>query len=306
MLSNNALLYLESQKAPNTIRAYSSDWRDFSEWCASFGVAPLPATAETVANYIASLAERLHPFTISRHLTAIKQMHNSAGFAAQNPASDFTVSQIMRSIKRKHGTAQHGKAAITVPILRQMLSFIGDRMVDARNRALLLIGFSGALRRSELVSIKTEDITRHPSGITILIPKSKADQNGHGQRIAIEYGNDPATCPIKALDSWVTRAKIKNGFIFRAVTKWGTVKDNPMNDRTVALIIKHFVALAGYDPRQFSGHSLRRGYATTAATVGASTFDIMHQTRHKSEKMVHRYIQEAEIFNRLPQIWTAA
>lgn len=306
MLNNKALLYLESQKSSNTIRAYSSDWRDFSDWCKQNRLEALPAKAETVANYIAELAERIRPNSISRHLTSIKQMHDCAGYSAQNPATDFTVRQIMRAIKRKYGTAQIGKAAITTQILRQMLPHIKNDIAGTRNRALLLIGFAGALRRSELVNIKLEDITRHPNGITITINKSKTDQQGKSQKIAIEYGTDEASCPIRALEKWIDRAKITEGAVFRAVTKYGFIKPHAVDDRTVALIIKHYVALAGYDPRQFSGHSLRRGYATTAAMVGASTLDIMHQTRHKSEKMVHRYIEEAEIFSNLPQIWAAA
>lgn len=303
MLNPQAQQYLTATRAANTITAYNSDWSNFCRYCESHQAQALPASVDIVANYIADLSGNICANSISRKLTAINQRHIIAGL--DSPTNERTVKSIMYAIKRKHGTAQTGKRPITPDILSKIIAKIPDTLTGKRDKAILLLGFGAALRRSEIVSLTVNDISRHSNGLIIKIGQSKTDQTGASQTVAIPYAPRKNICPVTALTDWLTAAQIKQGHIFRAFMRGEKLKDGKMCDKDIALIIKHYCAIVGLDATQYSGHSLRRGFATTAARANAGLSDIMRQTRHKSIQMVSKYIDEGKIFdhNALNYIW---
>lgn len=304
-LSQKAAAYLQQPKAANTLRAYGNDWKNFSAWCVNHNVNSLPAAAPDVANYLSDIAERVCANTVARHLTAISIYHKMHGYSIQNPAQEGVVKTLIYSIKRQNGTRQQGKMPIT-PQMLQAFDFSAD-IIGKRDKALLLVGFAGALRRSELVNLTVNDLQFCGEGVVITIQHSKTDQYGEGQKIAIPYAPDKNKCPVTALTNWLTAAKIKSGYVFRAFWRGSqAIKGGKMTDRTVALIVKKYAESAGMNPEQYSGHSLRRGFATAAARAEVDTFGIMRQTRHKSILMVNKYISEGNAFkqNALNKIWS--
>lgn len=304
-LSRRAKRRMEKIKADNTLRAYGADWNDFAKWCRFNKETALPAEPETIVNYINDLADYdVKANTISRRITAISENHIAAGYAGiKNPAKNGLVQVAMTAIRREKGTFQKGKT----PILMETLYIFADcfpenDLVALRDKALIFLGFAGAFRRSELVGIQYEDLTFSPQGLVIFVPKSKADQLGRGSTIAIPYAPDKKICAVHALKEWLAAAQIKSGPIFRSFTSNHKLRKNggALSDRVVALIVKKYAALAGFDPAQFAGHSLRRGFATSAAQHDVSVLSIMRQTRHRSEKMVHRYIEQGNLFKENP------
>ena len=196
----------------------------------------------------------------------------------------------MAAIRREKGTFQRGKAPILLETLSLLVDgFSGDDLGTKRDRALLLLGFAGAFRRSELVGVEIKDLTFTPQGLILFIPRAKGDQLGKGSTIAVPYAPDPRLCAVRAVRDWIEAADLMDGPLFRPLTKAGTLRAAALSDKSVALIVKRYAALAGLDPKDFDGHSLRRGFATSAAQHDVDTLGIMRQTRHKSEKMVHRY-----------------
>lgn len=305
-LSAKAKRRLAKTKAANTLKAYSSDWSNFVDWCKANGEADLPTTPETIVNYINDLADFLKANTISRRVTAISENHIAAGYARENPAKDGLVRAAMAAIRREKGTFQKGKSPILYDTLRLMADNFGEDMTGIRDKALLLLGFAGAFRRSELVRVKVEDLKFSPEGMTVFIPHSKADQTGKGSTIAIPYAPDESICAVRAVERWLVTAELETGVLFRPFTKnGGRLRDRPLSDKSVALIVKKYVELAGLNAAGFAGHSLRRGFATSAAERDVSALTIMRQTRHRSEKMVHRYIDQGNIFkdNALTRIY---
>ena len=296
-LSAKAKRRLEKAKADNTLKAYACDWNDFADWCQYHGERDLPAAPETIVNYINDLADDAKANTVSRRITAISENHIAAGYGKNNPAKDGMVRAAMAAIRREKGTFQRGKS----PILMETLYLLADcfdeeTLTGLRDKALIFLGFAGAFRRSELVSIQREELTFTTQGLVIFIPKAKGDQLGHGSNIAIPYAPDPEICAVRALQKYLDAARISHGPIFRPITKAQSLRDVQLSDKSVALIVKKYAGLAGLDPRQFAGHSLRRGFATSAAQHDIDALTIMRQTRHKSEKMVHRYIEQGNIF----------
>ena len=297
-LSLKAKRRLEKSKADNTLKAYACDWSDFSDWCEHHGVSDLPATPETIVNYINDLADDAKANTVSRRVTAISENHIAAGFSGRhNPAKDGIVRAAMSAIRREKGTFQRGKS----PILMETLYLLADlfdeeKLSGLRDKALIFLGFAGAFRRSELVRIQYEDLSFTPQGLIIFVAHSKGDQLGHGEQIAIPYAPQAEICAVRALKKWLDTAQIHQGPIFRPVTKVQSLRNTQLSDKSVALIVKKYVRLAGLDEHLFAGHSLRRGFATSAAQHDIDALTIMRQTRHKSEKMVHRYIEQGNIF----------
>jgi site-specific recombinase XerD len=288
-------LYIRSSKAANTVKAYRSDWASFTAFCQGRGVASLPAAAATVAAYAADAANRLRANTIERHLTAISQAHQLAGL--DNPVEEKLVRTVMAGIRRLKGAAQKGKDPLSPELLRRMLAGAPDNLRCARDRALLLVGFAGALRRSELIELRYEDVQITSDGLVVTIAKSKTDQEREGQTVGIPYGGHPASCPVQALTTWLERSNITYGYLFTAIGRWGgEVTAKPLCGHQVAKIIKQLAARAGLDPAAFSGHSLRSGLATSAAEGGASERAIMEQTRHRSLKQVRKYIRRGSLF----------
>jgi len=295
-LSAKAKRRMGKAKADNTIKAYGSDWSDFVDWCSFHGEPFLPTTPETIVNYISDLADDAKANTVSRRITAISENHIAAGFGRNNPAKEGIVRTAMSAIRREKGTFQHGKAPILMETLYLLSDCFGDDIVSLRDKALILLGFAGAFRRSELVRIQMDELTFSPEGMTIFIPHAKGDQLGHGATIAIPYAPEEEICAVRAVEQWILTAQIQHGPLFRGFKRNKELREEQLSDKAVALIVKKYVRMAGLDENSFAGHSLRRGFATSAAQHDVDALTIMRQTRHKSEKMVHRYIEQGNIF----------
>lgn len=296
-LSQKSKNRMQSVLAKNTLSAYESDWWDFYQWCKYHNVDALGATEETIVNYINDLADHAKSNTISRRLTAISENHKAAGFIENNPVKSNLVKNALQAIKREKGTMQQGKAPILVEdIIELSMLFNTEDIIQCRDKALILLGFSGAFRRSELVNIQYEDLTFTREGLIILLKNSKADQLGEGEYLAIPYASDRNICAVTALQKWIEKSHIHTGPIFRPFTKKRQLKNTHLSDKSVALLVKKYMELLGFDSRDFAGHSLRRGFASSAAQHNVDERTIMQQTRHKSEKMVRRYIEQGNLF----------
>lgn len=295
-LVKNARAYAENARAANTARAYRSDWKQFAAWCGLHGLAALPATAQTVTAYITALADSgTAAGTISRRLTVIQQIHAENEFDVEtiHPVTK----RVMAGIRHTLGSAQKAKAALLTEDVRAIVKGLPEGLLGDRDRALLLLGFAGALRRSELVGLDVEDVEFQQAGMVLTIRRSKTDQEGRGQQIAIPYGRRSNTCPVLAVQAWLAGAGIASGPIFRAVNRHGQVAAGRLSGKVVALVVKRAAEAAGLDPANYAGHSLRSGMATSAARAGADERSIMNQTRHRSVAMVRRYIQRGQFFS---------
>lgn len=286
--------YAAMARSPNTLRAYAADLRDFEHYCRRRGEAVLPATSQTVAAYLAFLAEQgRRVATLERRLAAISQAHQLGGFPS--PTADAHVRSVLKGIRRHHGSAPRPKAPIMIEDLRAMVAALPDRPRGIRDRALLLLGFAGGFRRSELTSLTRADVEFCRDGLIVTLRRSKTDQEGEGRRVAIPYGSLPQTCPVRALQDWLLAAGIEDGAIFRSVTRTG-IACQSLTAQSVALIVKQAAASAGLDPHRFAGHSLRAGLCTAAARAGASERAIMNQTGHRSSVTLRRYIRDGNLF----------
>lgn len=293
-LAEQAQSYADQSRAPATVRAYRADWRHFAVWCADQQLPTLPAAPETVALYVTALAQTHRYSTIQRRISAIAQAHHAQQL--DSPTSARIVREVLGGIRRAVGTAQQGKAPAVTAAIQAMVATLDDSPSGVRDRALLLIGFAGAFRRSELVSLDVADCRFDQAGLTITLRRSKTDQEGHGALVAIPHGRSASTCPVRALRAWLTVASIASGPIFRGIDRHGTIKISRLCDRAVAKIVKRCAAAAGLDAAQFAGHSLRAGLATAAAQAGVEERVIMKQTRHVSVAMVRKYIREGDLF----------
>lgn len=301
-LSGKSKQRLKRAKADNTVKAYSADWRDFADWCSHHELCALPAEPETIVNYINDLADNAKANTVSRRITAISENHIAAGYDREaNPAKAGIVRAAMSSIRREKGTFQHGKSPILLETIELLAgNFTGEDLPTLRDKALLLLGFAGAFRRSELVQIKVEDLTFTPQGMIVFLPRAKGDQLGKGSTIAVPFAPDANICAVRAVHDWLEASGIKSGPLFRAFKRNQELRSEQLSDKSVALIVKKHIKKAGLDESDFAGHSLRRGFATSAAQHDIDTLSIMRQTRHKSEKMVHRYIEQGNLFKDNP------
>ncbi len=293
LVEDEARGYMAASRADNTVRAYRSDWNLFSTWCADHAVSPLPASPETIAVYLAEGARTLKVSTLTRRCSAISIAHQMSGL--ESPTRHIIVRTTMAGIRRSKGTAPAQKAPVLPVHLRSMMGGLPDTVVGARDRAMVLLGFAAALRRSELVGLDTEDINDTSDGLVVTIRRSKVDQEGQGHKIGVPYGSNPETCPVRALRAWLSCSGIETGPLFRA-TNHGRVLDARLSGRSVALVIKRSAKTAGYDPTHFAGHSLRAGLVTSAAAAGVSERRIMAQTGHRSLPTLRRYIREGSLF----------
>jgi integrase len=280
--------FLSSCLSANSQRAYAADLAHFR---ASGRHIPCPPHA--VAEYLADLAENRAVATIQRRLAAIAKVHCSLGY--DDPCRAEIVKATLRGIKRTKGVAQREAQALQRDELFAVLGGMGDRPIDLRDKALLLIGFAGAFRRSELVGLDCGDVEHVPQGVVLHLRRSKTDQTAQGRKIAIPHGRT-RWCPVRYLTDWLSHADIEHGPLFRSVNRHGHVAADRLTGEAVSAIVKKRLAAAGYDPCAYSGHSLRAGLATSAALAGASTWKIRQQTGHASDAMLARYIRDGDMF----------
>ena len=294
-LVDRAKDYLSRGEVANTKRAYDGDMKRFREWCEASGVQSLPAAPETVFLYLTHRADSCKVSTLVRMLASISVAHKGAGFPT--PTSDGRIQELLASIKRVKGTAPIKKAAATVDRLKPMVAAQREDLKGKRNRAILLVGFAGAFRRSELVALDFADLEFRPGeGVLITLRRSKTDQEGKGETKEIDYGAQESTCPVKALRIWLDAAGITSGPVFRSFDIHGCLQPRRLTAQSVALVVKAAAKEAKLDPSLFSGHSLRSGFCTTAGGKGMLSRTIRKQTGHKGDAMVERYIEEGSRF----------
>jgi site-specific recombinase XerD len=277
-----------AEKAASTRKAYGTDFRLFEAWCTTRGVAALPAALRRWRPIWRPTLAR----PLGRRIAAIRYAHKLAGQPLPTDAEG--VKATVRGIRRTHGSARVRKAPALAGKLLGMVATAPDKLAGLRDRALLLIGFGGAMRRSELVALDVEDIQQTETGLVVTIRGSKTDQERVGATIAIARGD--VACPAKALREWLKASGIEAGAVFRPIDEAGTVRASRLTDRSVANIIKAYAARAGFDATTFSGHSLRAGFLTSAAGNGASIFNMMDVSRHKSVDTLRGYVRDAELF----------
>jgi site-specific recombinase XerD len=299
-LARRARAFMESAKAENSRRAYRSDWRQFEEWCRSHGLICLPAAPETVALYLTALAADHKPASLQRMLTSITKAHQAAGFPTPASMQNAVVSETLKGIRRTLGAAQPGKEPLLTADILNMLDALDDGLLGCRDRALLLVGFAGGFRRSELVSLDVPDISETADGLVIRVRRSKTDPEAKGITVALPYGSTAATCPVRSYRTWIAGAGITCGPAFRSVDRHGRVGRERMNAGSVARLIKRAAEAAGLDPASYAGHSLRAGFATQAFLNGAAEVSIMRQTRHKSLNTLRKYIRDRSLFRDNP------
>jgi len=286
--------YIRASKAANTLRGYESDWRAFCTWCESRALCPVPANPETVAAFIAECASSLKVGSIQRRLNAIAEAHKAVRL--ESPTRAPVVINTMKGIRRTKGTPPAQKTATLIDDIRAMVDATDAGLIGVRDRALVLLGFAGAFRRSELVGLNVDDCAFGKDGLTVTLRRSKTDQAGAGRKIGIPYGSNPETCPVRNLQSWIEQAAISGGLLFRSINRHGQVQPGGLSGIDVARVVKKLADRAGLDAARYAGHSLRAGHATSAAIAGASERSIMNQTGHRSVQMVRRYIRDGSLF----------
>ena len=300
-LSDKSMNSLSVTKANHTIDAYESDWNGFCDWCRYHHQTSYPAKPETIVNYINDLADYAKASTIRRRISAISENYNASGDHVENPCRAWIVKEALIGLTRLKGTVQKGKTPIYWEEIEEMIDRMDLSSLQAlRDRAVLLLGFMGAFRRSELAGLDVEDIRKYPQGIVVTIRHSKTDQTSAGQQIGIPYLSHSSMDCIHALQEWLTAAGITSGPLFRSFLKNGKVSSRRLSDKSINLIVKKYAASIGLNPEMYGAHSLRHGFATYAALQGVEERLIMKQTRHRSVEMVRRYINEADLFTNNP------
>ena len=299
-LQDETLQNLKNSKAVNTVRAYKSDFEDFSLFCVKNGFKSIPTDPKIVSLYLTYLSSKnVKISTIKRRLVSISVIHKIKGhyLDTKHPI----IIQNFMGIKRSKGVNQKGKKPLLINDLKQIIDVINQQnepdIKKLRNKALLLIGFAGGFRRNELISLNIEDLEFVFEGLKINIKRSKTDQFGEGFTKGIPYFENYLYCPVKNLKNWLNVSKIKKGPVFVRFSKGSKISNIRLTDQSVALIIKEYLTKNGIDSKNYSGHSLRSGFATSAAEAGAEERSIMAMTGHKSTEMVRRYIREANLFN---------
>ncbi len=297
-LYEETLNNLKISKATNTLRAYKSDFKDFSAFCAKHGFKQLPTEPKIVSLYLTQLSKTSKISTLRRRLVSISMVHKLKGHYLDTK-HPIIVENLM-GIKRVKGSIQKGKKPILINQLKSIINVIDQQKIDeikkARDKSLIVVGFGGGFRRTELISIDHEDLEFVPEGVKITIKRSKTDQFGEGMTKGLPYFSNENYCPVINLKKWLELSNITSGPVFRRFAKGSTLTNYRLTDQSVALIIKDYLNLAGIENKNYSGHSLRSGFATVAAESGADERSIMAMTGHKTTQMVRRYIREANIF----------
>lgn len=286
--------FYNQQHAPSTLRSYFSDWSIFVKWCESHGLPALPAAPETVAVFLGSqAADGKRPSTLTRRVAAIRYFHIKAGISDSPTASEI-VRSTMKGIRRTLGTAKEQKAPATADRLLKMVAQVPDTLKGSRDRAILLLGFAGAFRRSELAHLSVDDLEEVPAGLRVLVRKSKTDQQGEGQIVPILKGAQ--ACPVKAVNAWLEKANIQKGPVFRRFGKGNKIFNVALRSQSIGQIVKKYASKAGFNQDEYAGHSLRSGFLTSAAMNGASIFKMMDISRHKSVDTLRGYVRLADEF----------
>ena len=298
-LQKETLLNLKSSKANNTIRAYKSDFNDFGLFCAQNGFKSLPSEPKIVSLYLTHLSSKnVKMSTLKRRLVSIGVIHKLKGHYLDTKHPSI-IENIM-GIKRRKGSIQKGKKPLLINSLKLLINVIdessNEEIKKLRDRSIILIGFSGGFRRNEIVSLDYDDLDFVTEGVKINLKRSKTDQFGEGSVKGLPYFDNSQYCPVITLKKWIEASNIDSGPLFRRFTKGSKLTESRLTDQTVALLIKKYLKLEGLDSKNYSGHSLRSGFATSAAESGAEERSIMAMTGHKSTEMVRRYIKEANLF----------
>jgi site-specific recombinase XerD len=298
-LQEETLLNLKSSKANNTIRAYKSDFNDFGLFCAKNGLKSLPSEPKIVSLYLTHLSTKdVKMSTLKRRLVSIGVIHKLKGHYLDTKHPSI-IENIM-GIKRRKGSIQKAKKPILISNLKLIINVIDQlnkkEIKKLRDRSIILIGFSGGFRRNEIVSLDYDDLDFVKEGLKITIKRSKTDQFGEGSIKALPYFDNSQYCPVISIKKWIETSKISSGPLFRRFSKGSKLSESRLTDQTVPLLIKEYLKLAGIDSKNYSGHSLRSGFATSAAESGVEERSIMAMTGHKSTEMVRRYIKEANLF----------
>jgi len=312
--------YARAARAENTLRGYRSDWADFTTWCTAHDANPMPASPSALTGYLVTLAEAgAKVGTLSRRLSSIKFAHASAGHP--DPATHPRVMAVWEGIRRVHGAPPEQASPLMPPLLFDVLAACpatrtwpsttasGRRLrsapradepdlTGARDRALLLVGFVGALRRSELAALEVADVAEHPNGLVLSLPRSKTNQTGsHAELVVLPRAGNPDRCPVVALQRWLELADITDGPVFRGVTKANRAGARRLHPESVTTLVKGALARTGAPTTGYSGHSLRAGFVTYAHLRGSSDRAIAHQTRHRSMASLGGYV-------RISHAWT--
>jgi len=298
-LQEETLLNLQSSKANNTVRAYKSDFNDFGLFCVKNGFESLPSEPKIVSLYLTHLSSKdVRMSTLKRRLVSIGVIHKLKGYYLDTKHPSI-IENIM-GIKRRKGSIQTGKKPLLINNLKKIINVIDEQKKEEikklRDRSIILIGFSGGFRRNEIVSLDYEDLDFVEEGLKINLRRSKTDQFGEGSVKGVPYFEYSQYCPVLSLKKWVEKSNIDSGPLFRRFSKGSKLTENRLTDQTVAVLIKKYLDSAGIESKNYSGHSLRSGFATSAAESGAGERSIMAMTGHKSTEMVRRYIKEANLF----------
>jgi site-specific recombinase XerD len=298
-LKDETLLNLQSSKAANTVRAYKSDFKDFGLFCAKNGFKSIPSEPKIVSLYLTYLSTKeVKMSTLKRRIVSIGVIHKLKGHYLDTKHPSI-IENIM-GIKRRRGSIQKGKKPLLINSLKQIINVIDeyhhDEIKKFRDRSIILIGFSGGFRRNEIVSLDYDDLDFVEEGLKITLKRSKTDQFGEGSVKGLPYFDNLQYCPVISIKKWIKISDITSGSLFRRLSKGSKLTENRLTDQSVALLLKKYLNLAGIESKNYSGHSLRSGFATSAAESGAEERSIMAMTGHKSTEMVRRYIKEANLF----------
>ena len=301
MAMAKAQAYQDAADAPSTLRAYASDLKTFETWCARHAMTALPATPEVVGAFLAAAGEGYAMQTLRRRVAAIARASGVAGHPldTKHPA----IRETLRGIGRTHGSRGRRSAALATAELKRLGRVCEPGLAGDRDRALLLIGFAGALRRSELVGLDVERLTWSDAGVKLLLEKSKTDKDGEGAEIMVAFGRHEETCPVLALRRWLDVAAIMSGPVFRKVNKAGRVEARRLSQDAVRQILLRRAAQAGVQgslAEPISPHGLRAGFVTTAYRNGVSDEEIMGHTRHRSLTTMRSYVRRAKLSNTAP------
>ena len=293
--------YLVAADAPSTVRAYTADWKHFLLWCLARDLIPMPASPELIGDYLADLGEGYARSTLRRKVAAIARATRHAGYPLDTRHS--SIRDVLRGINRTHGEPPKRAQALATEEIQRLVATCDDGPAGLRDRALLLIAFAGALRRSELCAIEVEHVTWKPRSLELMIPRSKTDAAAKGARVGIPRGKMEATCPVRALQEWLKAAGIERGPVFRSVTRHGTLRSKALTGEAVRLIVVKRARLAGVKGtllEPISPHGLRAGFITSAYRNNLPDEEIMEHSRHRSLTVMRSYVRRSKLSQASP------